>query len=100
MSKKNQQNKEKARNSVKVSFTSNGWDDYDYWKHNDPAMLEKVDSLIKECLRTPFTGTGKPESLKESLSGLWSRRINREHRLVYLFEGGTLTILQCRFHYE
>ncbi|MCO8166245.1 Txe/YoeB family addiction module toxin [Pseudomonas sp. 21LCFQ02] len=56
--------------------------------------------LIEETLRTPFSGTGKPEPLKGNLSGFWSRRITREHRLVYLYEGGTLTTIACRFHYE
>ena len=59
-----------------------------------------VDRLILECLRTPFSGSGKPEALKGDLSGYHSRRITKEHRLVYFYEAGTLTILACRFHYE
>lgn len=98
--KTKQQNKEKTRNTVAISFTDHGWEDYEHWKTMDRDILDKVDALIKECLRTPFKGTGKPESLSGDLSGFWSRRITREHRLVYLYEDGTLTIIGCRFHYE
>lgn len=98
--KSKQRNKTKARNTVSVAFTSEGWDDYSHWMDNDADIFESINSLISECLRTPFKGTGKPEPLKGDLSGFWSRRITREHRLVYLYEGGQLTILQCRYHYD
>lgn len=98
--KSKQRNKTDARKNVSVAFTSDGWEDYCHWKSNDADILDRIDLLISECLRTPFKGTGKPEPLKGDLSGFWSRRITREHRLVYLFEGGQLTILQCRFHYD
>lgn len=62
-------------------------------------MLARLNSLIKECTRTPFEGTGKPEPLKGQLSGWWSRRLNREHRLVYRVEDDQLLIAQCRYHY-
>jgi toxin YoeB len=75
------------------------WDDYLYWQQNDKAMLRKINQLIKEISRTPFEGTGKPEPLKESLAGFWSRRINLEHRLVYKFENESVIVLQCRYHY-
>ena len=97
-----QRNKVKARNTVSVSFTTEGWEDYSYWRDH-PSYLDtftSINALIAECLRTPFKGTGKPEPLKGDLTGFWSRRITREHRLVYFFEEDRLTILQCRFHYS
>ena len=84
---------------MKVTFLSPAWEDYLYWQKNDKRMLRKTNELIKECLRTPFDGLGKPEPLKENLSGWWSRRINQEHRLVYRFENDQLYIVQCRKHY-
>jgi toxin YoeB len=75
------------------------WEDYLYWQQYDKSMLKKINALIKEITRTPFQGTGKPEPLKENLSGFWSRRINQEHRLVYTVEKGAVIILQCRYHY-
>lgn len=98
--KSKQRNKTEARESVSVAFTAEGWQDYSHWKNADAEIFNTVNALIKECLRTAFKGTGKPEPLKGDLSGFWSRRITREHRLVYLVEGGRLTILQCRFHYD
>ena len=62
-------------------------------------MLARLNDLIKECTRTPFNGTGKPEPLKGQLSGWWSRRLNREHRLIYRVEEDQLLIAQCRYHY-
>jgi toxin YoeB len=81
-----------------VIFYPNGWNDYQYWLDNDLKLLKKINKLIKECQSTPFEGTGKPEPLKSELSGWWSRRINRKHRLVYRVKGGALEIAQCR-HY-
>ncbi|MFJ3447167.1 Txe/YoeB family addiction module toxin [Pseudomonas sichuanensis] len=98
--KSKQRNKTEARNSVSVAFTAEGWEDFHYWREADSAIFEAVNVLIRECCRTPFKGTGKPEPLKGDLSGFWSRRITREHRLVYFYEGGQLTVLQCRFHYD
>jgi len=98
--KSKQRNKTEARKTVSIAFTTEGWEDYSHWLATDADIFQRLDSLIGECLRTPFKGTGKPEPLKGDLSGFWSRRITREHRLVYLFEGGTLTILQCRYHYD
>ncbi len=77
----------------------NAWEDYLYWQQTDKSMLKKINQLIKEISRSPYEGTGKPEPLKENLSGFWSRRINLEHRLVYKFEGDKVIILQCRYHY-
>lgn len=83
---------------MKIVFAEQAWADYLHWQ-SDRKMLDRVNGLIKECLRTPFNGTGKPEPLRGPLSGWWSRRITREHRLVYRVEGDALQIAQCRFHY-
>lgn len=84
---------------MKVVFMSAAWEDYLYWQQNDKSILKKINVLIKESMRTPFEGTGKPEALKENLKGFWSRRINLEHRLVYRVEEDAIYILQCRYHY-
>jgi toxin YoeB len=80
-------------------FLSKGWEDYQFWIETDIKVIKKINKLIKECQRTPFDGTGKPEPLKNELSGWWSRRIDREHRLVYRLKDGALEIAQCRHHY-
>lgn len=82
-----------------LSWDSDAWDDYLYWQRTDKNVLKRINELIKECLRTPFEGKGKPESLKANLSGYWSRRITDEHRLVYQVLNDRIHILQCRFHY-
>lgn len=82
-----------------LSWTPLAWEDYLYWQAHDKAMLKKINALVKDALRTPFEGMGKPEALKFDLAGKWSRRINAEHRLVYMLEGEQLVILQCRYHY-
>ena len=84
---------------MRVFFMDEAWEDYLYWQHTDKSMLKKINVLIKEISRTPFQGTGKPEALRENLSGFWSRRINLEHRLVYKVENESIVILQCRYHY-
>jgi toxin YoeB len=89
---------------MRIAFTSEGWEDYQYWQENNLENLEKVNKLIKEILKEPFKGTGKPEPLRGNLSGYWSRRITGEHRLVYRVEGNKssqiLIIIQARFHYS
>lgn len=75
------------------------WEDYLYWINNDKKILGRINSLITECQRTPFVGAGKPEPLKQNLSGFWSRRITGEHRLVYRIDDNVLFIAQCRYHY-
>lgn len=102
MSQQNQKhkNKAKAREDVSISFTKEGWEDWQYWEGADAKMLERIKVLVKECQRTPFVGTGKPEPLMGNLSGFWSRRLDREHRLVYLYEDSTLIIVGCRHHYD
>lgn len=84
---------------MKIVFLTNGWDDYLYWQKYDKKMIAKVNELIKQCRRTPFEGIGKPEALKNDLSGWWSRRITQEHRLVYRVENDMLYVAQCRKHY-
>lgn len=85
---------------MKKLFTENGWEDYSYWKNNDKKVSQKIDRLIKETEREPFSGIGKPEPLKFDLTGLWSRRIDGEHRFIYeIINDDTLCIHACRFHY-
>lgn len=84
---------------MKIVFLDQGWEDYLYWQATDKSMLKKVNALVKEIERTHFEGTGKPEPLKHSLAGWWSRRITLEHRLVYKINNDALVILQCRYHY-
>jgi toxin YoeB len=85
---------------MRLTFQANGWEDYLHWQETDRKMLRKLNGLIKECLRTPFDGTGKPEPLKGEFAGWWSRRIDREHRLVYRVTEDALLIAQCRYHYS
>lgn len=84
---------------MKIIFSSQAWEDYLYWNEIDKKIFKKINALIKECQRTPFSGIGKPEPLKHELAGTWSRRIDREHRLVYRVKDGALEIAQCRHHY-
>ena len=84
---------------MKVVFMSDACEDYLYWQQTDKSILKKINLLIKEAMRTPFEGIGKPEALKENLKGFLSRRINLEHRLVYRVEEDAIYILQCRYHY-
>ena len=82
-----------------VCFTPRGWADYTLWEETDKKTLKKVKELIKEILRHPFEGIGKPEALKNNLSGYWSRRITDEHRIVYYLKDDLVVIVQCRHHY-
>ena len=84
---------------MKLIFSERAWEDYLFWQATDRVLLERVNVLIKECSRTPFAGIGKPEPLRGKLAGWWSRRINREHRLVYRPSEEGLLIAQCRYHY-
>ncbi len=81
-------------------FTDEAWKDYIYWFETDKKQIKKINDLIKEIERTPFEGIGKPEALKFNLKGLWSRRIDHEHRLVYRVESQILFLISFRFHYE
>ena len=88
---------------MKLIFSANAWADYQVWVAGDRAELERVNELIRQTIRTPFQGIGKPEPLVGSLRGWWSRRITREHRLIYRVSGSgedqSLEIAACRFHY-
>ena len=84
---------------MKKLWDDSAWSDYLYWQKSDKKNHQRINELIKICDRTPFSGIGKPEPLKGNLSGFWSRRINKEHRLIYKVENEIITIIQCRFHY-
>jgi toxin YoeB len=84
---------------VRLAFDSAAWEDYRHWQTADRQILKRINRLIDDILRDPFTGIGKPEPLKHLLSGAWSRRITDEHRLVYLVQDEEIIILQARYHY-
>jgi toxin YoeB len=84
---------------MKLIFSERAWEDYLYRQSHEPKLVTRINSLIKECTRTPFTGTGKPEPLRGALSDWWSRRVTQEHRLVYRPSEAGLLIAQCRYHY-
>lgn len=84
---------------MRLVFTPAAWEDYLWFQEHDRKLLKRVNLLIKDALRTPFEGIGKPEPLKANLAGYWSRRITDEHRLVYTADTTELTIIACRFHY-
>jgi toxin YoeB len=83
----------------KLVWTGEAWSDYLYWQGQDPKTLKRINRLIAETLRDPFEGIGKPEPLKENLTGFWSRRIDDTHRLVYAITEEYLTVIACRYHY-
>ena len=84
---------------MNLTWTHTTWKEYVEWQDIDRKMVRKINELIKECLRTPFEGIGKPEPLKNELSGYWSRRITAEHRLVYETTKESICIIQCKYHY-
>lgn len=84
---------------MRLVFTPNGWDDYRHWQDTDRATLRRVNRLLDDVLRDPTSGIGKPEQLRHALAGAWSRRIDQEHRLVYLVDGDDVVVLQARYHY-
>ena len=83
-----------------LAWTREAWKDYDYWQSQDRKTLKRINKLIVDTQRTPFEGIGKPEPLKETLSGFWSRRIDESNRLIYIVDDNKLTIISCRYHYE
>jgi len=85
---------------MKIVFSKNSWEDYLSWQTEDRKILKKINELIKDIQRTPYDGVGKPEPLKYDLTGLWSRRIDREHRLVYQISDEDLLIYSCKYHYD
>lgn len=84
---------------MKLVFSEQAWEDYQYWVRNDRRILKRINILIQDIQRTPFSGIGKPEALKHGLSGYWSRRINDEHRIVYKIKNDAVWIVQVRYHY-
>jgi toxin YoeB len=86
---------------MRLLWSDEAWEDYVYWQQNDPKVLQSINDLIRDIRRDPFRGLGKPEPLKHSLAGWWSRRITREYRLVYRVSGRNAElpeIVQCRYH--
>lgn len=84
---------------MKLVFADEAWDDYLFWQKQDRKMVDRINKLIQEVKRDPFSGVGKPEPLKHALAGFWSRRITDEHRMVYRVEDDLLLIAQLRYHY-
>ena len=84
---------------MKLIFAEQAWEDYLYWQAQDKKTLRRINALLKEIMRTPFDGTGKPEALKHALAGYWSRRIDEEHRLVYKALPEEMWIVQLRYNY-
>jgi toxin YoeB len=84
---------------VRLVFTTNAWDDYVHWQTADRSKIRRINRLLDDVLRDPFEGIGKPEQLRHVLDGAWSRRIDEEHRLVYLVDHNDIIVLQARYHY-
>lgn len=84
---------------MNLLFSPQAWEDYLHWQQTDKKLLRKVNDLIKDTIRNPYEGLGKPEPLKHALHGFWSRRLSIEHRMVYRVNGKTLEIAQLRYHY-
>jgi toxin YoeB len=82
-----------------LTFTPAAWDDYVYWQGQDKKTLKRINELVRDVMRAPFEGIGKPEPLRENLAGYWSRRIDDTHRLVYAVDKTQVTIIACRYHY-
>lgn len=80
-------------------FSEQAWEDYLYWQEHNRKILIRINALLKEIVRTPFAGAGKPEPLRHALAGYWSRRIDSEHRLIYKVQDGAILVAQARYHY-
>mgnify|MGYP005842145267 FL=1 len=86
--------------SKKLAWTDEAWKDYIYWQTQDKKTLKRINKILEDIRRDdPFKGIGKPEPLKENLSGFWSRRIDETNRLVYVVDEETITVISCRYHY-
>ncbi len=85
---------------MKLLWEDRAWDDYLWWQNQDKKTLKRINALVKDTMRSPFEGIGKPEPLKHGLTGLWSRRIDEANRIVYFVEDDTVHIIACRNHYE
>ena len=84
---------------MRLIFAEQAWDDYQYWLQTDRKITRRIHELIKDTMRNPLDGIGKPEPLRHALAGYWSRRITEEHRMVYKVEGNSLLLAQLRYHY-
>ena len=82
-----------------LAWTNDAWADYVYWQEQDKKTLKRINKLITDTKRSTFEGIGKPESLKENLSGFWSRRVDESNRLVYAVNDSHITVISCRYHY-
>jgi len=85
---------------LNVDFTHDAWEEYLDWKKNDKKMVKRIDKIISDTIRHPFTGIGKPEPLQHNLSGFWSRKLNSEHRMVYGVTNKEIQIVQLKYHYD
>ena len=85
---------------MNLKFTPQAWEDYLYWQKHDQRVVKRIHALIKDIIRSPFEGIGKPEALRHNLAGYWSRRITNEHRMVYKQEEDETTFVQFRYHYK
>ena len=86
---------------MEIKFSADAWDEYLYWQAQDKRTLKRINELLRDIVRgNHFEGIGKPEPLKENLSGFWSRRIDEKHRLVYRIQDGACQVVQCRGHYD
>ena len=85
---------------MNLVFAPKAWEDYLYWQRSDPSIVSRINLLIKEIMREPYAGIGKPEPLKHALQGYWSRRITSEHRIAYKKVGDQLFVAQLRYHYR
>ncbi len=85
---------------MRLIFVDESWEDYLYWQNTDKKILEKINNLLKDISRNPFSGIGKPEPLKFKYQGFWSMRISGEHRLIYQVRDGDILVAKCRFHYD
>jgi len=82
-----------------LAWSENAWQDYLYWQNTDKKTLKRINTLVKDIMRNHFEGIGSPEPLKHNWSGYWSRRIDREPRLIYKITDTMIIIAQCRYHY-
>ncbi len=84
----------------RLAWTNAAWNNHLYWQGQDKRTLRRINKLISDLVRSPFEGVGRPEALRENLTGFWSRRIDHTHRLVYSVIDAQVTIVSCRYHYD
>ncbi len=85
---------------MNLIFAPQAWEDYQFWQATDPKMISRINQLLKDIVRNPHSGIGKPEPLKHAFRGYWSRRIDSEHRIIYKLGEGGIFIAQLRYHYR